>query len=434
MKLKSYTEIKPYPKNPKAHPEEQLLGLANIVKEVGWRMPCVINADKEIIAGHGRLAMYEKYKDDYGLKPIWVMCNGVTVYGAPENTPMTPEQEKIYRIADNKLAESEWIVSNLLSEIEGIDNVELTGFSFDELQDYQIVAEKPNIARRKLTEKFIVPPFSILDSRSGYWLERKRAWHVIIGDKAESREKTLSKGNSILNEINTGASLLDPVLAELCLTWFNIKGGKTFDCFAGDSVFGFVSNYKGYPFTGIELRKEQVDINNSRLGEKSKSRYICDDGQNVAKHIKPKTQDMLFSCPPYFDLEVYSELKNDASNQSTYKDFLAILEKALSDSISCLKDNRFATIVIGDVRNKKGHYRNLPTDIKRIFFKNKMVLYNELVFVESLGTLPQRVSRSMRLRKIGKCHQYLLVFFKGNVANIKNDFEVIEYGSENLEL
>ena len=76
----------------------------------------------------------------------------------------------------------------------------------------------------------------------------------------------------------------------------------------------------GNKFTGIELRQEQADLNNQRL-KGSKSKYICDDGQNVLKHIKPNTQDLLFSCPPYFDLEVYSELENDASNQKEYASF-----------------------------------------------------------------------------------------------------------------
>ena len=210
-----------------------------------------------------------------------------------------------------------------------------------------------------------------------------------------------------------------------------LKNCNTFDCFAGDSVFGYVSDYLGNKFTGIELRQEQTDLNNQRL-KGSKSKYICDDGQNVLKHIEENSMDLLFSCPPYFDLEVYSDLETDASNQKSYDDFIKIIDTAFTNSIKCLKDNRFAVIVVGDIRNKKGFYYGFPDDIKKIFIKNNMLLYNEMILAEVLGTLPQRVGRYMNNRKIGKCHQNILVFYKGDVKDIKKIYEKIEF--KNLEI
>ena len=147
-----------------------------------------------------------------------------------------------------------------------------------------------------LCDRFIVPPFSILDARKGYWKDRKKQWRELIGDNGESRQETLAKGN-IMAEINNGVSLLDPVLAEVICKWFGIDGGTAFDTFAGDSVFGYVSSKLGNTFTGIELRKEQADLNNSRTQGMS-AKYICDDGQNVLEHIGAGTQDLFFSCPP----------------------------------------------------------------------------------------------------------------------------------------
>lgn len=74
-------------------------------------------------------------------------------------------------------------------------------------------------------------------------------------------------------------SILDPVLAEVVTSWYAPSNGKVFDCFAGDSVFGCVATKLGNAFTGIEIRKEQADLNNERVklfGDKSI--YICDDG------------------------------------------------------------------------------------------------------------------------------------------------------------
>lgn len=287
-------------------------------------------------------------------------------------------------------------------------------------------------AHGKLTERFVVPPFTVLDTRQGYWLERKRLWKTLIKDNGESREDTLANGG-MMSALNNGVSILDPVLAEIVNLWFGIEGGKTFDCFAGDSVFGYVSAYLGNEFTGVEIRPEQAQLNNDRVTG-MKANYINDDGQNVALHVAPDSQDLLFSCPPYFDLEVYSDLPNDASNQDSYEDFIKILDNAFTSALTCLKENRFAVVVVGDVRDKKtGFYYRFHDDIKDIFKRNGALLYNDMILVESIGTLPQRVGRFMEHRKIGKCHQNILVFYKGDTHNIKNYFKKIDYDSKDLE-
>jgi DNA modification methylase len=200
-----------------------------------------------------------------------------------------------------------------------------------------------------------------------------------------------------------------------------------FDCFAGDSVFGYVASALGHKFTGIELRQEQADKNAERIKDFTQSKYICDDGQNVSAHIDPASQDFLFSCPPYFDLEVYSELKNDASNQGSYEDFLKIIESAFSSAIKCLKNDRFAVITVGDIRNKKtGGYYGFPDDIKDIFKRNGMLIYNEIILIEQSGTAALRASRVMEHRKVVKTHQNVLVFYKGNQKNIKTIFPKID--------
>ena len=289
-----------------------------------------------------------------------------------------------------------------------------------------------------LQDRFIVPPFSILDTRKGYWQRRKKMWRELIGDMGESRENTLANGETnCMASINKGVSLFDPVLSESMVKWFTPEVGvKIFDCFAGDTQKGLVFGQCGYEFTGIELRQEQVDVNNRVLVDRDLPvKYICDDGRNVANHFEPESQDLLFSCPPYYNLEHYSDLENDASNQGTYEDFIEILRDAFTAAIGCLKDNRFAVIVVGDIRDKStGFYHDFCGDIKRIFKEGGMEMYNECILVEPIGTLPQRVQRYMSNRKIGKCHQNILIFYKGNPKDIKKYFPKIEFTQDELAL
>lgn len=140
---------------------------------------------------------------------------------------------------------------------------------------------------------------------------------------------------------------------------------------------------------------------------------------------------MFFSCPPYFDLEQYSDLPNDASNQSTYEEFYAILDEAFTQAVTCLKDNRFAVVVCGDVRNKRdGAYYGFPSDIKRTFKRNGLALYNELILVDPVGTAAIRAANAMRTRKAIKVHQNVLVFYKGNTGKISKLFPAIEVQDE----
>lgn len=98
-----------------------------------------------------------------------------------------------------------------------------------------------------------------------------------------------------------------------------------------------------------------------------------------------------------------------------------------------IKDNRFAVVTCGDIRDKRGFYYRFQDDIKNIFATNGMKLYNELILVESIGTLPQRARRFMEHRKIGKCHQNVLVFFKGDPKQIKSIFPTVELQIEQTD-
>lgn len=327
-------------------------------------------------------------------------------------------------------------------------------------------------ANASLNDRFVVPPFSILDTRKGYWQERKKKWRELIGDNGESRNDTLISSPEIKYKdlyqrtrqhreelgitfkeyldkyvpddvkereankvLSAGVSLFDPVLSEIICKWFTpAQGAKIFDCFAGDTQKGLVFGQCGYEFTGIELREEQVEINNRIInGQNLPIRYINDDGQNVAQHIAPDSQDLLFSCPPYYDLEKYSDLENDASNQGTYEDFIKILDNAFKAAVSCLKNNRFAVIVVGDIRNKKsGFYYDFCGDIKRIFKEAGMLLYNEIILVETGASTALRAGRYMESRKVAKMHQNILVFYKGETKKIKSEFPKIEFSDDDL--
>jgi hypothetical protein len=429
------SSIKPNPDNPRLIKDDKFYKLVESIKTFGEKMmplrPIVIDENKIILGGNMRFkALKElRYKE---VPTSWVKSAN----------DLTEAQKKEFIIKDN-VGFGSWDFDSLANDWDGVLleewGLDMPNWEMDDFEGMEDKKEGEKNESKSLNSRFIVPPFSILDTRQGYWQNRKRYWKELINDNGESRENTLGNSGEVYKEFTTGfknmavnVSILDPVLAELSNFWFGIKKGKTFDCFAGDSVFGFVSDALGNYFTGIELRQEQADLNNQRL-RGSKSKYICDDGQNVLKHIPKNSQDLLFSCPPYFDLEVYSDLKNDASNQKEYKDFLKILDNAFSDSIQCLKDNRFAVIVVSNIRDKKGFYYNLVDDIKNIFIKNNMPFYNDMILIENAGTAALRAANCMKNRKVVKTHQNVLVFYKGDIKKIQTNFAKIEINLDDFD-
>lgn len=272
---------------------------------------------------------------------------------------------------------------------------------------------------------FIEPPFSVLDSKSGSWVKRKAKWKG-IGIKSEVSRKAVinlknwseayKNANTGVN-YNLGTSIFDPVLCEVLYHWFCKEKGTILDPFAGGSVRGVVANYLGYKYTGIDIRQEQIDSNREQaldiLEVNNQPNWYVGDSNKVLDGFN-KEFDLIFSCPPYGDLEVYSDLKGDISNMD-YKDFLKKYEGIIKKSCGLLRNDGFACFVVGNIRDKQGDYRNFVNDTVQFFLNSGMTLYNDAVFLENgLNTAAMRSKKYMRNLKLVKVHQNILIFRKKN--------------------
>ena len=222
----------------------------------------------------------------------------------------------------------------------------------------------------------------------------------------------------------TGTSIFDPVLCEVIYNWFSNKDSVVFDPFAGGSVRGVVAEMLGRRYIGIDLSQRQVDANQTAADALCVCpAWHCDDSRNADRYIPDGSADLVFSCPPYHNLEKYSNHPLDLSNMN-YTDFIEAYRKIISTSCRKLKENRFAVFVVGDIRDSKGAYRDFISDTKRIFQESGLCLYNEIILLNQLCTAPMRAGTPFsRNRKVAKVHQNVLVFYKGNPKTIKNTFE-----------
>lgn len=293
--------------------------------------------------------------------------------------------------------------------------------------------------KTSLCDKFLIPPFSTLDTRQGYWQNRKKMWQA-LGIKSELgrdattfnmkdwADKKALEGNLSGNSLPSDTSIFDPVLCEIMYKWFCPSDGKILDPFAGGSVRGIVANTLGYQYVGIDLSEKQVEANyvNAKelLCDFNKLKWINDDSLNVNNYIEDDSVDMIFTCPPYFDLEVYSDKPNDISNMK-FEDFKFTYQAILRKAFSKLKNNRFGIIVIGDVRDKNGFYRNLVDITKQAIVNEEIGFYNDIILLNSLASASLRAeSQFSASRKVVKVHQNVLVFYKGNQKEIRNNYKI----------
>ena len=404
------------PRNWRIHPLSQQDALKGVLEEVGWVQEVIINKRTgHLVDGHLRCQLAARE----GAKTIPVKYVDLS---EDEEALVLATLDPIAAMAATDKQKLDELFAGIESENENVRKM-MDEIATKERLEY---GEKGNIeqARTTLAERFIVPPFSVLDARQGYWQERKRAW-LALGIKSEiGRDdvlKSLESANKIQGSDMPLASVFDPVLCELVYRWFMPVGGSVLDPFAGGSVRGIVASKLGHKYTGIDLSARQIEANNQQADElltDNKPNWIVGDSKHV-NELAPGEYDFIFSCPPYADLEVYSDDPNDLSTME-YPDFKSAYHEIVYGAVAMLKQDRFACFVVGDIRDKKGFYRNFVSDTIEAFQDAGATLYNEAILVTAVGSLPIRVSRAFQAgRKLGKTHQNVLVFYKGDPKAIK---------------
>lgn len=466
----------PHPKNPR---RGNIPAIRKSIETNGWYGALVVQRQtRYVLAGNHRLEAVRQM-GWISVPVLWLDCDDKTA-------------EKIL-LADNRTSDLATYDSDslaaLLVGLRDDDGLLGTGWTDD---DYKrlLSREEDEPTGPTLADRFLLPPFSVLDARSGWWRERKQRW-LALGIRSElgrpdrvpgggggahtktaylrtqedgslapglgRREKLLypnvtsrdpahyakkraverKLGRELTTEefqrefyvndqdggglAETGTSVFDPVLVELVVRWFSPPGGLVLDPFAGGSVRGIVSGALGRRYVGVDLRAEQIESNEEQAEQLARRlveppAWRVGDARDCAAFVPDgEMADLVFTCPPYFDLEVYSDDPDDLSRAETYDAFLDGLRQSIKSAAGALRDDRFAVFVVGEVRDKRGIYRGLVPDVVRLAAAEGLGYYNEAILVTPAGSLPVRAGRFFEAtRKLGRTHQTVLVFVKGD--------------------
>lgn len=455
------SELHPAEWNPRRISEFQLRALKASLEAHGAVEPIVARlSDGLILGGHQR---YEA-----ALELGWKTFPTTFV-------EVDDDQARRLNVALNRIS-GEWddlLLAQLVAEVTA-EPAELLdmGMSEEEVADLLASIAEPigpggepgsSLPAPSLADRFVVPPFSILDTRQGYWLERRRQW-LSLGIRSEEGrgENLLGMSDAVRQGYDTsmgayrpgsgqsaygagggggdsrgrqegtviprgdggwtGTSVFDPVLCEVAYRWFCPPGGKVLDPFAGGSVRGLVAGRLGRSYVGIELQEHQVKANREQLreiGAEVKPKWIAGEAAEQLGKLKAEPFDMLLSCPPYADLERYSDDPRDLSTMG-WPEFRAAYRAIIAAAAERLAEDRFAVWVVGEVRQKgkgSGAYLGLVPETIEAFGEAGLSFYNEAILITPGGSLGLRAGKIFKAgRKLGKCHQNVLVFLKGSAA------------------
>jgi hypothetical protein len=151
--------------------------LQTSIRKFGLALPFLISPENDIYDGHQRRQLLRIMKE-YG-QDVDIPCR-------MSSRMLTDDErrELVVRLKENQ-GEWDWDMVPNLYDVEELGEWGMPEWKIEELlPDDEPENQSKEQARQTLAERFVVPPFSVLDARQGYWQDRKRAW-VALGIESE---------------------------------------------------------------------------------------------------------------------------------------------------------------------------------------------------------------------------------------------------------
>lgn len=350
--------ITPALRNPKRHDLDRICAS---IRRFGFVTPGVRDERTgRIVAGHGRQEALTRLRAEGDPPPAGIRVDGdrwLVPVIAGWSSADDAEAEAYLVIDNSHPALGGWDddeLAELLGQLQHTDAdlFALTGFTDDDLAAMLAGGDGGSGGdggggsgvNPSLAERFLVPPFDVLDARQGWWRERKRTWLAVgirseLGrtrdgdgdgghaltfqgwarrdpqyyDKKRAAEQALGRALSVAefeashyeppeNALAGGTSVFDPVLCELAVRWFSPPAGVVLDPFAGGSVRGIVAAILGREYHGNDLSERQVESNREQAAAILAPREA--DEPVMVKVSAAQARQLFHGCTPDYIRDV----------------------------------------------------------------------------------------------------------------------------------
>lgn len=202
-----------------------------------------------------------------------------------------------------------------------------------------------------------------------------------------------------------------PLVEWILLRYGGPAGGRVLDAFAGGPPRGLVSSIMGMEYHGFEIRQAQID-ENLKVAQRLKLKnlhYHLSDGRFLEPEIGQF--DCALTCPPYYNLEVYSDQADDISSFRSYDEFNASMWVCAHSHRPKMKPGSFVCIVVGPLRDKKtGELIDFRAHTVENFRDAGFIFWQEIILSKNFGSAAKRSTNSWKGLKLVPIHEFLLVF------------------------
>lgn len=205
-------------------------------------------------------------------------------------------------------------------------------------------------------------------------------------------------------------SIFNPHLAQMILSAYAPVQARIYDPYAGGGTRGFIASAMKHEYTGVEIRQEEVSrIKKQQLALNQFFDIIC---ANSSTYKPDRKFNFSYTCPPYWNLEVYSDIKGDTSATDTYEEYLDLTKEALRNTHEALEEESLCVWVVGNFRDKSSNLVHLNGDIVRLAKEVGFELHDELVFWKKTTRDQIRTPSFSANRRSVRVHEYIIIFKK----------------------
>lgn len=240
---------------------------------------------------------------------------------------------------------------------------------------------------------------------------RVRDWRRLTGETGHSGERT-GTFRADHDSVYTGTHSVfpAPLVEWILLRYGGQVGSRVLDAFAGGPPRALVASIMGYEYHGFEIRQQQINENLRAIHGLGLENISFHLGDGRFMEIDNILFDAALTCPPYYDLEVYSDRPDDLSNSSSYEQFNASMMLCAHAHRRLMKPGAFVCIVVGPFRNKSGELVDFPAHTVQNFQEAGFIFHQEIVLSKNFGSAAKRSTNSWKGHKLVPIHEFLLVF------------------------
>jgi DNA modification methylase len=241
---------------------------------------------------------------------------------------------------------------------------------------------------------------------------RVRDWRRLLGEDGHTGTRTETM-RADHDSVYTGTHSVFPApLVEWVLLRYAPPGSRILDAFAGGPPRAVVAAIMGYEYVGFDIRQEQIDEDKSvliDLGLDRNCHYHLGDG--CLLEGLSETFDCALTCPPYWNLEQYSDLPSDLSSMKDYGTFSDAMYNCARAHRKHMKPGAFVCIVVGPFRDKKtGELIDFPAHTVMNFQDAGFIYWQQIVLSKNFASAAKRSTNSWKGHKLVPAHEFLLVF------------------------